>query len=375
MNGKTVVALGITVMVLLAGAAGTGFWAGNRAVHDSGGTTDNQEGADTAPAEAPPVSSVDTIVLEPGPITETLHAYGIAASDPANQQTVTSPYEGRVLRILVTPGQLVSADQPVADIEPSADVRLSVLQAQAAADAATRDVTNTKERFSMKLATNQELEASQNALSDAKLKLQDLKDRGATEPQTLKAHRPGIVSKADVSVGQVVPADGPVLEIDDAVPSQVRLGVEAQDAQQLTIGAPVDLTQVGRADLQPVHGKIHLIPPRVNPDSRLVDVLVSLPENTKWLLGSYVEATVIVGSKDQALVVPRLAVLPTDEGQKLFTVNAGKAVAHTVTIGLQTDQQYEIVDAKPPLNRGDVVVLTGNYELDDGMAVTTRPAP
>ncbi len=186
------------------------------------------------------------------------------------------------------------------------------------------------------------------------------------------------MTKTDAAIGQIVPAGGPIVEIDDVTPSQVRLGIEAQDVGRLAVDGAVDISEVGSADKTDegaVKGKIRQIATRVNPDTRLVDVLVALPEHSHWLLGSSVEARLTVGSKEQALLVPREAVLPTEDGQRLFTIEGGKAVPHVVTIGLQTEQQVEIAEAKPPLKAGDAVVLTGNYELDDGMAVTTRPAP
>ena len=96
-------------------------------------------------------------------------------------------------------------------------------------------------------------------------------------------------------------------------------------------------------------------------------VRVTLPAGGGWLSGEHVRASVHVDEKT-ALVAPRVAVLPEDEGQVLYTVKDSKAVKHVVEVGITSDSNVEVSgkDLKP----GDPVVVVGNYELEDGMAVT-----
>ena len=58
--------------------------------------------------------------------------------------------------------------------------------------------------------------------------------------------------------------------------------------------------------------------------------------------------------------------------QVLFTVKDGKAVRHEVTPGIASGDQLEVQGAD--LKAGDAVVVTGNYELSDGMAVQVETA-
>lgn len=52
----------------------------------------------------------------------------------------------------------------------------------------------------------------------------------------------------------------------------------------------------------------------------------------------------------------------------MFTVNNGHAVKHIVQLGLQSKQEVEVMGGG--IKVGDMAVLSGNYELKPGMAVS-----
>ncbi len=113
-------------------------------------------------------------------------------------------------------------------------------------------------------------------------------------------------------------------------------------------------------------GKVSMITRRINPASRLVDVYVSLPHDSGLVLETFLRARVVVDTKT-ALIVPRQAVLPVENKRVLYTVQDGKAVEHDVTIGLEDANNVEIIGGG--VNAGDTVVVLGNAELENGMAV------
>jgi multidrug efflux pump subunit AcrA (membrane-fusion protein) len=65
------------------------------------------------------------------------------------------------------------------------------------------------------------------------------------------------------------------------------------------------------------------------------------------------------------------AVLPDEEKRIVYTIKDKKAVKHEVKTGMEDDEQVEVLgDA---LKAGEVIIVEGNYELEDGMAVTVEP--
>ena len=95
------------------------------------------------------------------------------------------------------------------------------------------------------------------------------------------------------------------------------------------------------------------------------------------MLDTYVSGR-IVKARQTALLAPREVVLSEEAGAHvLFTVKDGKAVKHAVKLGLEDDRNVQIV--AEDLHAGDTIIVTGSYELEDGMAVTiqepaTKPA-
>ena len=181
----------------------------------------------------------------------------------------------------------------------------------------------------------------------------------------------GIVGKVDVQVGQVVAIGSPLVEVAAHNQIEVKLGVGPQDIAFLKSGEVVHLHRISDGDAPAVDGKIRMIGQRVDPMTRLVDVMVSLPPEAKFILEEFVMGLITKASAD-ALVAPREAVLPDENGYTLFTVKDGKAVKHSIRIGLQNDRDVQVIG--DGLQDGEPVVVIGNYELQDGMAVQVQHA-
>ena len=105
----------------------------------------------------------------------------------------------------------------------------------------------------------------------------------------------------------------------------------------------------------------------INPATRLIDVLVrvKLPAKTNFPLGLTVKG-IITLSRTQSLGVPRSAVLSDAKGSWIFLVRGDRAHKVTVQTGIQ---QVGMIAISGPVEAGDEVVVLGNHELKDGMAV------
>jgi len=359
----------VLVMVLVAVAAGVGFWLGHR----SGGAKDEADTADKGGAEPKPVATVGVLPIHKASISDDIVAYGTITAPASEVRVVSVPFESRVVKTLVAPGETVTAGQPLVEVEGSAATALALEDAGNALAAAQRDFQLVQQRFQQKLATTSELLASQNALKTAEAHFRSFEQAGAGGPRQLKSQSAGIVSKVDVQEGQVVPTGGPLVEVATQNQIEAKLGVEPDDAVALTVGQPVQLTPIENADAEPVTGKIRLIGRRVDPTTRLIDVMVCLPQDGKLILESFV-AGKITRAAAEGLLVPRDAVLPSeDEGYELFTVKDDHAVKHSVKIGVENDREVQVIGQD--LKEGDLAVVVGNYELEDGMQVNAHPVP
>ncbi|MGD0137781.1 MAG: efflux RND transporter periplasmic adaptor subunit [Tepidisphaeraceae bacterium] len=348
------------VLALMAGAGVAGYFIGHRTVSPA---TSEQADSDD---EVAPTPTVQTAPILRGHVERNVTAYGVVAAQTGDIAVLSAAFESRIKKILVVPGQRLDADTPAIEIEPSPDTQLQMLQAKAAVESATKDLEQTRTRFGSQLATNQDLLQSEANMRLAQLKLDSMQSEGAGGAMKLKAG--GLVAKVDVQEGQVVPAGTPLVEVAGSGKLQVRLGLEPNDAAGIHAGDRVALRQLG-SDGPGVEGKVQMVAQRIDPDTRLMDVFVALPPDAAMPLDAYVRGELTIAGAD-GLVVPRSAVLPDDEGYSLFTVEQGKAVEHKVTISLQNDRSVQI--SGEGLSAGQMAVVLGNLELEDGMTVKTQ---
>jgi RND family efflux transporter MFP subunit len=294
-------------------------------------------------------------------LAEPVVAYGSVIAQPARVQVVAAAFETCVRHVLVAPGQAVKRGDALMEIDPSAAALLQLRQAMNAADATRRDLEQTKNRFGMKLATNQDLGAAEKAANDAALQLASLQKSGLGTSNRILAEMDGIVAKVDVQNGQIVASGGALAETVAADDIEAKLGVEPEDLAALKEGSTVEIAPVqGGAT---VKGYVLLITHRTDADTRLVDVYVALPPGSGLLLDSYVRG-IFERLAEGALVAPRAAVESDSDGYCVYTVENNKVVRRSVELGLEGGGEMEITGSG--LNEGQTVVTTGGRELSDG---------
>jgi membrane fusion protein, multidrug efflux system len=324
-------------------------------------TTDNDSVGDQ-------VATVQTVPIKKTTITENITVYGTVIPAPGAVQTASVPFESRIRRILVSNGQRVSQGEILLEIEPSQDTYLQIEEARNAAESLKRALKHVQQRFDLKLATNEELLQAKQASREAQLRLESLERKGVGQKQPIRATAQGVVNKVSVQESSIVSAGSTLLEVVPQNRVEVRLGVEPEHMKYLRVDQPVSLSSVNTPESHSVIGRIRAISQSINPTTRLIDVFVELsPSSNQFLLDEYVRGKIDIAS-NVGVVVPRTAVLPEDDGHYvLFTVKDGRAKKHAVQIGLESGKDIEVIGSG--FQPSDLVVILGNYELKDGMAV------
>jgi RND family efflux transporter MFP subunit len=340
---------------------GIGLWVWYR--HHSAGEAPEEE--------SKPVAEVQVAPLQVQPISQTLAAFGVVEAAPAGAQAVTLGYDGVVQRIAAPSGARVAAGDLVLEIRPTADAQLQLDSARSSAALAEKSLAATRQRYDLRLATSQDLLAAEQASEDASLKLVSYQKRLAGGEGRITAATAGVVTKLDWQPGSMVPAGTVLAVIGTSSQLEAHLTVEASDADRVRPGQSVILASANRPKADAVTGTVRLVGGVVDAASGAVDVRVPLPPAAGWYPGEHVQGEIELQRKT-ALVAPREAVLPDDDKQVLYVVKDGKAVRHEIATGIVSADSVEVIG--PDVRAGDAVVVQGNYELDDGMAVQVAPA-
>jgi len=356
--------LGSLVAGVMIAIVGSGTW---WFFHESRATSQDESAtADKAESSQGPIASVKVVPVKKGTLAEEITVYGTIVPAAGAVQTITVPFESRVRRMLVTEGQQVSRGDPLLEIEPSPETNLQIQQARNDYESAKKALEYMQQRFDLKLATNDQLLQAKQALEQAQAKLESMRRRGSESAQILHADVTSLISKLAVQEGAIVAAGNPLIEMVLQTRLEARLGVEPEDSDRVKPGQEVSLARVNAPGTENIVGRIHKISRAADATTRLVQLFTELPSTSKFLLGEYVLGKVPIASAD-GFIVPRSAVLPEEDHYVLFTVKDGRAREHTVRVDLENEKEVTVI--ANDLHTGEPVVILGNYELKDGMAV------
>jgi RND family efflux transporter MFP subunit len=143
------------------------------------------------------------------------------------------------------------------------------------------------------------------------------------------------------------------------------LGIEPEDIARLRVGMTVEIASVF-GNQAAVASRLLQIHGVINPLTRLVDVDVELQGATSSLLpGMQIRGTIALDNRE-SWVVPRSAVLRDEQGSFLFQIRNGHARRVPVTVSVERETSAAVSGA---LDSALKVVVSGNYELQDGMMV------
>jgi membrane fusion protein, multidrug efflux system len=317
-------------------------------------------------ADAKPVATVEVTKLRVLPVSQTIPAYGVVEAAPAGAHSISLGYDCIVTEVDANVGSRVDEGAAIMKVVPTADAKMQLDSARSMASLASKSLAQTRERFDLRLATNQDVLAAEQSDEDARIKVTSLEGRGVSGSGLVAAPAGGVVTKLDWQPGATVPAGTPLVMVTEMGKLAVHFSVEASDASLVKAGQAVSVSSASRPGDDPVRAAVQSVGASIDAATGAVDVRVSLPAGGSWFVGEHVRGEIVVQTKT-TLVAPHSAVLPDGDDQVLFTVADGKAVKHVVKTGISGGDLIEVT-AKD-IKAGDDCVSLGNYELEDGMAV------
>lgn len=186
---------------------------------------------------------------------------------------------------------------------------------------------------------------------------------------TITSPLAGIVTHRTADPGQMASPGVPLVTVAQIDKVYVALDLSEIDLNKIKIGQPVVL----RADAYPgrtFSGVVREIGQAADAHTRVFKVKVQVDNRDRALRpGMFARGEITVGRTDQALVVPRDAVISADGTPVVFVVQDGKARQRRVTLGMMSGAEVEI---RAGLAAGESVIVVGQSGLTDGTPVTVR---
>jgi len=322
-------------------------------------------------AAGQPSVQVQTAPVKQHALKDTVTAFGVVRPNPESQTTKDASYTAFVTRVDVTLGQPVKKGDALLELRTAPSARAQYLSAQANVRYARQELARKRHLLKEKLATHADVDAAQKALQTAEASFAAQRALGTgKKTRVIKAPFTGIVSQLPIKPGNEVQAGTQLFQLARRDSLEVALGVEPDEVGRVQQGMAARVMPLFGAG-QGVHARVSQVNAVVDPSTRLVDVIVRLQgkQAAPFLPGMRVKGTLTIAAK-HTLAVSRSAVLHDAKGDYLFIVQNGKAKRVNVKTGLES---HGLIGVSGALKAGDQVVVAGNYELSDGMAVRRAP--
>lgn len=322
-----------------------------------------------------------------------LQAYVEVVGSLVGAQTVdiVPRAQGRLQTMAVRIGDAVSKGQVLAKVEDQelreqlrqADAsfevaRATIRQREADLSFARTNLDRNKSLFDRQLLPRQSLDdaearyqASQAQLDLAQAQLQQASSRreelrinlGNT---TVLSPVTGFVAKRLVDPGAFVTQNVTLLSVVDISTVRLVVNLVERDLRKVSVGAGGSVT-VDAYPGEQFTGRVARVAPVLDPATRTAEMEIEIPNGSARLKpGMYARVRLISDNKDDALVVPKSAVIDSQGRKGVYLVRNGQAVLRYVTLGLEEPERIEVTDG---LAEGDEVVSTGATSLRDGAKV------
>jgi membrane fusion protein, multidrug efflux system len=199
------------------------------------------------------------------------------------------------------------------------------------------------------------------------------------DKKTLKAPFAGHLGLRQVDLGQYLNAGTAVVTLQALDPIYVDFYLPQQALQQLQAGQGL-MAKIDTYPDQTFTGEISAINPKVDPNTRNVQIRGTLPNPDRKLLpGMYATIDITVGSPQRYITLPQTAITFSSYGDTVYLVdNKGQGpngqpqlVARQafVTTGARRGDQVAIMTG---VKEGDLVVSAGQVKLRNGVSIAVN---
>jgi membrane fusion protein (multidrug efflux system) len=323
--------------------------------------------SDRAAAEVKGSALVQVANPTRGAIPDLVVAHGVVESD--NTLTRSFQRDGQVSDIMVEVGDQFKKGDPLLNFGASPAAVVAYEQAKTALRLAQGTRDRTKQMLNLKLATTDQLETAEKAVSDAQLTKEMYEKQGSTTSEILQAPFDGVVMAISVSKGDRVAAGVPLMTLAETEKLKLGVGVEPSEIGKVRPGQPVSLVSllIGKKSMS---AKVKGVGAAIDPKTRQVPAFIDLSKDNV-IPGENFRAEVQTGNFE-GWVISRDAVGIDKKGAFVFQIDDEHAKRVDVNvIGSAGDTNVVQGDIDPTKK----IVVIGSYQIADGDAVRSEEVP
>ena len=364
----------LSLVAVLAIATGTVLWVSaqsteeksdNESAEQNSSEAVEQEAAIEAEAEEDEEIAVPVELAEvtTGSIASYISATANLVAE--DQVKVLSEAEGRVEKLLVEEGDLVTKNQVLAVlVQDEAKIALSKVELKASnAKAALERAKGTRDQGLISAEAYDKLKMDYDVAS------QEVAEAEWRLAKTvIRAPFAACVTERFITLGQHLRPGDELFTVADYNPLVARIYLPERDVIELEEGREVHIALAANAELS-FTGRIRQIAPVVDTATGTVKVTVEAVRPPAGVRpGAFVSIGIVREQHPTALLLPRESVIRELRTAHVFVTEDDKAVKKAVELGIEEGDLVEVLSG---VAAGDKVVVAGQGGLDDGQKIKT----
>ncbi|MCM2312116.1 MAG: efflux RND transporter periplasmic adaptor subunit [Steroidobacteraceae bacterium] len=288
---------------------------------------------------------------------------GTAPIEAHEEAEVVAKVGGEVRQLYVEEGDVVKAGQVMARLDGDR-LRLELAQIDANLRKLERD-------YKRQLELSQKGLVAQGTAENAKFDLDALRasydsarlELGYTE---IRAPIDGVVSARHIKVGNTIAPNAPTFRVTNLDPLLAYVHIPEKEFRKLAPQQTADVI-VDALGGERFTGVISRISPTVDPKSGTFRARVEVQDPSRRLKpGMFARVNIVYERRENALQLPRTAIVDADGTQSVFVIVDGKAAQKPVQTGLANNGWIEVMGGLAGEER---VVVVGQAGLKTGTVV------
>lgn len=180
----------------------------------------------------------------------------------------------------------------------------------------------------------------------------------------------GVIATRGVERGGYATQAAPAYTVMDLSTIKVEVGVSEQTVNSISVGDKVAVLMTA-VSAEPLTGTVATVAPAAGQTGTYTVTVTLKNDNNAIKVGMMAEVSFTMESAEDAIVLPRNAVIEKDGETYVYLIEDGTAKKTIVETGIESGENIEITAG---LADGDAVVTKGQTYISDGEAVTVSNA-
>lgn len=294
--------------------------------------------------------AVNGVVVEAQPFSNILQLSG---SIEANEQVqISSEVSGIADKIYFTEGASVKQGQVLVHIN-DVELRAQAVEAKTRQNLAAENERRAKLLLQKEAISQEEYDIASADFKTAQAQTQLI--NAQIGKASIRAPFSGVIGLRNISPGTYVTPTTLITTLVNSSRVKITFSVPEKYAAQVKNNSKIKFTVAG--DATEYTATVYALEPAVDVATRTLRVR-AIADNAKGNLlpGTFANVKLQLSKAEDAYLVPTEAIVPVQDGKKVFISEKGMAKEVKIQTGTRTDANIQVIDGLKP---GDTVITTG----------------